>query len=53
MITMKLVAQKRWWVSPLLSVIKAFVYARIVKEKHFKSLSAFIARWGFKFKAEK
>lgn len=53
MIAMKVVAQKRWWVSPLLSVLKAFVYARIVKEKHFKSLSGFIARWGFKFKTEK
>lgn len=53
MITMKVVAQKRWWVSPLLSVLKAFVYARIVKEKHFKSLTGFIARRGFKFKAEK
>jgi len=40
-------------VSPLLLVIKAFVYARVVKEKHFKFLSGFIARWGFKFKAEK
>lgn len=53
MITMKVVAQKRWWVSPLLSVLKAFVYARIVKEKHVESLSGFIARWGFKFKTEK
>lgn len=53
MITMKVVAQKRWWVSPLLSVLKAFVYARIVREKHFKSLTSLIARWGFKFKAEK
>ena len=53
MITMKVVAQKRWWVSPLLSVLKALVYARIVKEKHFKSLSGFIVRWGFKFKTEK
>ncbi len=53
MITMKVVAQKRWWVSPLLFVLKTFVYARIVKEKHFKSLSGFIARWGFKFRTEK
>ncbi len=53
MITMKVVAQRRWWVSPLLSILKAFVYVRIVKEKHFKFLSGFIARWGFKFKAEK
>lgn len=53
MITMKVVAQKRWWVSPLLSVLKALVYARIVKEKHFKSLSCFIALRGFKFKTEK
>lgn len=53
MITMKVVAQKRWWVSPLLIVLKALVYARIVKEKHFKSLSGFIARWGFKFKTER
>ncbi len=53
MITMRVVAQKRWWVNPLLSVLKAVVYAHIVKEKHFKSLACFIARWGFKFKAEK
>lgn len=53
MITMKVVAQKRWWVSPLLSVLKAFVYARILKEKQVNFLSDFIARWGFKFKTER
>ncbi|HDV5192293.1 hypothetical protein OV081_20915 [Salmonella enterica subsp. enterica serovar 1,4,[5],12:i:-] len=53
MITMKVVAQKRWWVSPLLSVLKAFVYARIVKEKHIEPLTDFIARFGFKFRTEK
>ena len=53
MITVKMVAQKRWWVSPLLSVLKAFVYARIVKEKHIEPLTDFIARFGFKFRTEK
>lgn len=53
MITMKVVAQKRWWVSPLLSVLKAFVYARIVKEKHIEPLTDFIARFVFKFRTEK
>lgn len=53
MITMKVVAKKRWWVSPLLSVLKAFVYARIVKEKHIEPLTDFIARFGFKFRTEK
>ena len=53
MITLKVVAHKRWWVSPLLSVLKAFVYAHIVKEKHIKPLTDFIARFGFKFKTEK
>lgn len=53
MITLKVVAQKRWWVNPLLSVLKAFVYARIVREKQFKPLTGFIARFGFKFKTEK
>ncbi|KVI49558.1 hypothetical protein AWS52_24495 [Enterobacter cloacae subsp. cloacae] len=53
MITMKVVAQKRWWVSPLLSVLKAFVYARIIKEKHIEPLTDFIARFGFKFRTEK
>lgn len=53
MITVKVVAQKRWWVSPLLSVLKAFVYARIVKEKHIEPLTDFIARFGFKFRKEK
>lgn len=53
MITVKVVAQKRWWVSPLLSVLKAFVYARIVKEKHIEPLTDFIARFGFKFRTEK
>lgn len=53
MITMKVVAQKRWWVSPLLPVLKAFVYARIVKEKHIEPLTDFIARFGFKFRTEK
>ncbi|MEX4752068.1 hypothetical protein HPB40_15065 [Enterobacter cloacae] len=53
MITMKVVAQKRWWVSPLLFVLKAFVYARIVKEKHIEPLTDFIARFGFKFRTEK
>lgn len=53
MITMKVIAQKRWWVSPLLSVLKAFVYARIVKEKHIEPLTDFIARFGFKFRTEK
>lgn len=53
MITVKVVAQKRWWVCPLLFVLKALVHARIVKEKHFKSLSGFIARWGFKFQVGK
>lgn len=53
MITMKVVAQKRWWVRPLLSVLKAFVYARIVKEKHIEPLTDFIARFGFKFRTEK
>ena len=53
MIAIKVVAQKRWWVSPLMTVLKAFVFARIVREKHFKSLASLIARWGFKFKAEK
>ena len=52
-ITMKVAAQKRWWVSPLLTALKALVYARIVKEKHIDPLTAFIARFGFKFKAEK
>ncbi|WP_285150073.1 hypothetical protein [Lelliottia wanjuensis] len=52
-ITMKVVAQKRWWVSPLLTALKALVYARVVKEKHFKLLTGFIARFGFKFKTEK
>lgn len=52
MITMKVVAQKRWWVSPLLSVLKALVYARIVKDKQVTLLSDFIARWGFRFKTE-
>lgn len=53
MMTLNIVIQRRWWVSPLLSVIKAFVYARVVKAKHLEPLSGFIARWGFKFKAEK
>lgn len=53
MITMKVVSQKRWWVSPLLFVLKAFVYARIVKEKHIEPLTDFIARFGFKFRTEK
>ncbi len=53
MITVKVVAQKRWWVSPLLSVLKAFVYARIVKEKNIEPLTDFIARFGFKFRTEK
>ncbi len=57
MITVKVVAQKRWWVSPLLSVLKALVYARIVKEKHIEKhiepLTDFIARFGFKFRTEK
>lgn len=53
MITVKVVAQKRWWVIPLLSVLKAFVYARIVKEKHIEPLTDFIARFGFKFRTEK
>ncbi|WP_280022824.1 hypothetical protein [Enterobacter cloacae] len=53
MITVKVVAQKRWWVSPLLFVLKAFVYARIVKEKHIEPLTDFIARFGFKFRTEK
>lgn len=53
MITMKVVAQKRWWVSPLLFVLKALVYARIVKEKHIEPLTDFIARFGFKFRTEK
>lgn len=53
MITVKVVAQKRWWVSPLLSVLKAFVYARIVKEKHIEPLTDLIARFGFKFRTEK
>lgn len=53
MITMKVIAQKRWWVSPLLSVLKAFVYARIIKEKHIEPLTDFIARFGFKFRTEK
>lgn len=53
MITVKVVAQKRWWVSPLLSVLKAFVYARIIKEKHIEPLTDFIARFGFKFRTEK
>lgn len=53
MITMKVIAQKRWWVSPLLFVLKAFVYARIVKEKHIEPLTDFIARFGFKFRTEK
>lgn len=53
MITMKVVAKQRWRVSPLLSVLKAFVYARLLKEKHFKPLTGFIARFGFKFKTEK
>lgn len=52
-LVMKLVAVRRWWVSPLLSVLKAFVYARIVKEKHLKLLVGFIARFGFKFKTER
>lgn len=53
MITVKVVAQKRWWVNPLLSVLKASVYARLLKEKHLKPLTGFIARFGFKFKTEK
>jgi len=52
-ITLKVVAKKRWWVSPLLLILKSFVYARIVREKHFKSLTGFIARFGFKFITEK
>lgn len=53
MITVKVVAQKRWWVNPLLSVLKASVYARLLKEKHLKPLAGLIARFGFKFKTEK
>lgn len=53
MITMKVVAQKRWWVNPLFRVLKAIVYARLMKEKYLKPLAGFIARFGFKFKTEK
>lgn len=52
-LNLTVVAQRQWWVMPLLSVIKGLVYARLVKEKHFKKLADFIARFGFKFKAEK
>lgn len=53
MITLKMIAQKRWWVNPLLSVLKALAFLRIVKEKHINPLTNFIARWGFSFKTEK
>lgn len=53
MITLKVVAQKRWWVNPLLSVLKACAFVRIMKEKHIKPLTSLIARRGFSFKTEK
>lgn len=53
MITLKVVAEKRWWVTPLLSVLKACAFVRIMKEKHIKPLTGFISRWGFSFKTEK
>lgn len=53
MATLNVVAQRRWWVPPFLTALKALVYARVVKEKHIKPLAGFIARFGFKFKAEK
>jgi len=52
-ITMNVLVKRRRWVVPLLSAIKILVYARVVKEKHIKPLAGFIARFGFKFKAEK
>ncbi|MFU2148232.1 hypothetical protein ACM55O_18160 [Hafnia paralvei] len=53
MATLNVVAQRRWWVPPFFTALKALVYARVVKEKHIKPLAAFIARFGVKFKAEK
>lgn len=47
------VAQMRWWVKPILFVIKGLVYARLVKERHIEKLADFIAQHGFTFKTEK
>ncbi|MEI9619603.1 hypothetical protein [Enterobacter asburiae] len=53
MIIIKMVQKKRWWVNPLLYVLKALAFLRIVKEKHINPPTNFIARWGFSFKTEK
>lgn len=50
--TASIIARKRWWVKPLLWMLKPLVYARIVKEKSFGPLSDFIARYGFKYEVK-
>lgn len=47
------VAQMRWWVMPILSVIKVLGYARLLRERHIEKLADIIARQGFTFKTEK
>lgn len=52
-LNLTVVAQRRWWVKPILSVIKGLVYARLVKERHIEKLADIIAQHGFTFKTEK
>lgn len=52
-LNLTVVAQRRWWVIPMLSVIKGFVYTRLVKERHVEKIADFIAQHGFTFKTEK
>lgn len=52
-LNLTVVAQRRLWVMPALSVIKVLVYARLVNERHVNKLADIIARFGFKFKTEK
>ena len=52
-LNLTVVAQRRLWVMPALSVIKVLVYARLVKERHIEKLADIIAQHGFNFKTEK
>ncbi|HCR2016763.1 TPA: hypothetical protein QCI64_001506 [Enterobacter asburiae] len=52
-LNLTVVAQRRWWVMPLLSVIKGVAYARFVRERHLEKIADFIAQHGFTFKKEK
>ncbi|WAH52602.1 hypothetical protein LMA04_00640 [Pseudescherichia vulneris] len=53
-LTVSIAVQKKWWCSPLLSVMRVLIYAGIIRsEKRVSSCASFIADHGFNFKVEK